>query len=93
MKRTKEELEAKLAPCPLCGGIAKVQEAEYSRSGTFLRHTIVCELCGLTLDWEQEFYVAEHVTACGLRVKTDRIAVNCDVVTAWNRRAGKEAEG
>lgn len=82
-----KELENQLKPCPLCGGRAKLTEVSISRSGTFLRHTIECSICGLTLEWEQEFSVREHITMTGEILKTARLPRNIDALEAWNRRA------
>lgn len=70
--------------CPLCGGTA---EFEQIRMGAGLFDaTIVCRLCGLRLEWSQNFATAISV---GSKHKTI-VPISISPVEAWNRRYVKE---
>lgn len=74
MIKTIKELEAKLLPCPMCGGRARVLRIE-AGAGTF-RTEIICSVCRLTLDWEQEFAFSSNAS----------VMLNLNPIEAWNRR-------
>lgn len=74
MVMTIQELEEKLLPCPLCGGRARFGSVSSGLSCN--RTEIVCTVCGLTLDWEQEYVYSLHA----------RVAKDLNCIEAWNRR-------
>lgn len=75
MIKTIKELEAKLLPCPMCGGRARILRIE-AGAATF-RAEIACGSCSLTLDWRKEFFFSSS----GAIVSAD-----LDPIEAWNRR-------
>lgn len=69
----------KLDPCPLCGGRAELES--FSRGDGYCSATIACEVCGLTLEYSQEF-----VSTTQLSGKTIYVPITIDPFEAWNRR-------
>lgn len=75
MIKTIKDLEAKLLPCPLCGGRARIFRMEAGNAQ--FRTEIACDSCSLTLDWRKGFFFSSS----GAIVSTD-----LDPIEAWNRR-------
>lgn len=74
MATTIQELEEQLLPCPLCGGRARFG---HTSSGLgYTRAEIICSVCRLTLDWEQEFAFSSNAS----------VMLNLNPIEAWNRR-------
>ena len=70
--------------CPLCGGTAGFEEIRMG-AGLF-DATIVCKLCGLRLEWSQNFATA---ISAGSKHETI-VPISISPVEAWNRRYVKE---
>lgn len=79
----------KLKPCPLCGGEAMATEICVFH-GDSLRTRIECVVCGLRLDWTQEFVVHERKKLLGETIGLDRFSTTLTAEEAWNRRADND---
>ena len=74
-----------LKPCPFCGSKAIVTEINcYSFDNTKTR--IECSMCGVCLDWEQEFMIHENKNEIGEVLSVVKIPINISAFDAWNRR-------
>ena len=76
---------AELKPCPFCGGKAIVTEMTAS-GGDYFRTKIECSICGVSLDWEQEFLTYKNKNVIGGVMSLVRIPINISPFEAWNRR-------
>ena len=79
-------LSNKLKPCPLCGGKAQALNVDFGHA--MFNATISCQTCGLTLRWNTEFMVCNHMgmdMEGGVAVKH-----GLDPIEAWNRRTANE---
>lgn len=72
-------MESRLKPCPLCGGHASVLMIQVGRPR--FDATIVCDVCGLMLDWRTEYI--SYGTKDGSRAYCKD---GLDPIEAWNRR-------
>lgn len=80
-------MEAKLKPCPFCGGKAYVAETYIS---TFENRAIIkCRCCGAQLDWTQDFQGEIMRKSTGEVIKSIKVPVNMSPFDAWDRRAGE----
>lgn len=73
----------KLKHCPLCGGRAMIEERHLGRA--INDATIVCQTCGLRLEWSQQFVIARNLDG-----KETVVATTISPEDAWNRRTSDD---
>lgn len=75
-------MEDSLKPCPLCGGHARTDIMQIGRQ--CFNATIVCDKCGLTLDWQTEYISYETMDG-----SIGHLKIGLNPIDAWNRRFAK----
>ncbi len=76
-------MSEKLKPCPLCGGNARPYIISIGKAR--FDATIMCDACGLSLQWKTQYIV--HESRTGEKIERKH---GLDPVEAWTRRANDE---